>query len=1185
MGCAGIAVDPWVDRSPPPSGVTRLPFAIILTAFAAAAAPVGDLAQPADPPAPPPAAWAPAKGKLATRWTDKVTPASAAGEYPRPTMVRKDWLSLNGLWDHAIVPRESPRPERWDGPILVPFPVESPLSGVMKPVGPHQALWYRRTFEVPAAWAGRREISPSRPDLGRPRVLLHFDAVDWETEVFLDGARIGEHRGGYDRFGFDITEALAKAGGATPGHAHELCVRVWDPTDSGSQPRGKQSLRPGGIWYTPSTGIWRTVWMEPVPAASIRSIEAIPDLDRREVRLRIATEGTETVGRGWPFRGSGPIVRARVASASLRGERRAVEPFEGSAPPGEEIVLRPSEVLPWSPGEPWLYDLEVEILGEDFRGSRIPRRPTLDSVTGYFGLRQVFIGRDPNGIARIFLNGRPLFLLGPLDQGFWPDGLYAAPSDEALRYDVELTLRCGFNLARKHVKVEPERWYWWCDRLGLAVWQDMPSGAGQVAWPQDGVEIERSPESAAQYDRELEAMVTGLRGHPSILAWIPFNEGWGQFDTVRTVERVRALDPARLVIAASGGNDFGAGDVHDIHVYRGPAAPPAETDRAAVLGEFGGIGLAVKDHMYTERSWGYSAIDSPEKLADAYLGLIRDLAPLASSRLSAAVYTQTTDLEAESNGLVTYDREVPKLDLGRVRDANLALIRGASGDAIVRDTAGAPAALAKASTVARWSFGGEPSARRGKKAERAAAEADRSGQGNHLYLRDDAEPARLSADAPALSIGGIPEAEPRSLDLTAEPGAAPRGLETAGDRKAWGPIESFRLRQWTIEASFKLAGEPGRFHCIVGKDGRPLDSPLAPLQLKVRGDDGRIQIEAIDANGIVRDVRSREPAKIGTWHHVAAVSDGTALRLHVDRGDGKGYVLEGETRFEGGLIGGTGLWGVGRGHFEGKPADFARALIDEVRICAAAVPPEAFLFVRPASAEAPPVKIPAIPPETPKARRTRHAKVAARRAGTPVMVHRGATAFAPENTLAAHRAAMDRGADGVEIDIRRSADGVLFLLHDDRLDRVTRGPGPVKGKTWAELSAIGLKGAGKEGEARIPALADVLLLARKRAMLLHLDVKEPGLEDAIEALIDAADLWDHIVEVNAGNAERLRAHPKVKLLPYKGWLPAGKGVYDAAVRKFLEGKGRMVFVKDDPAPAVEAVRRYPARDGGDGAVR
>ncbi len=577
--------------------------------------------------------WQPAKGSLATRWAKDVTPKKVHPEYPRPQMVRESWLNLNGLWDYAIVDKEAAQPGRWDGKILVPFPVESALSGVMKPVSERQRLWYHRNFTVPAKWKGQR-------------VLLHFGAVDWEATVFVNGTEVGTHRGGYDGFSFDITSALKPSGAQT------LVVAVFDPTDAGTQPRGKQVRSPRGIWYTATTGIWQTPWLELVPSTRVEFIKITPDVDGSsvEVSAKVLSSGDDVVLRVAVLDG-----RKQVQEGEVK-----VSPYADTWTWPRVKLAMPSAKL-WSPDSPFLYDLKIAVLKDG---------KVMDEVKSYFGMRKTSLGKDAAGITRLMLNNKPLFQLGPLDQGFWPDGLYTAPTDEALRYDIEVTKKLGMNLARKHVKIEPDRWYYWCDKLGLLVWQDMPSGDRYIR--ANAPDVERTPESGKQFEQELAALINGRGNHPCIVMWVPFNEGWGQYDTARIAELIKQQDPSRLLDDASGWADRGVGDVRDIHKYPGPDAPPVESKRAGVLGEFGGLGLPLPGHTWqAEKNWGYRSFKTPQELTDAYLGLIDKLHPLLGGPgLSAAVYTQTTDVEIEVNGLMTYDRALIKMDAAKITEAN-----------------------------------------------------------------------------------------------------------------------------------------------------------------------------------------------------------------------------------------------------------------------------------------------------------------------------------------------------------------------------------------------------------------------------------------------------------------------------------------------------------------------------------
>lgn len=560
------------------------------------------------------AAWKPVEGRIMTRWAADVTPDDVLPEYPRPMMERADWLNLNGLWDYAIQPRTESTPSRYNGKILVPFPVESALSGVGKHVGEANRLWYRRSFEMPSEWAGRR-------------VLLHFGAVDWDTDVWVNRQYLGNHKGGYASFSFDITDTLNADG------LQEIVVGVWDPTNLGTQPYGKQDIRPSGIWYTAVTGIWQTVWLEPIPQTSIAHLKITPDVDNSSVRIEADIRGDSR----WLS------VLASVTGAGFSGAAATTDT-------AASLVIANPRL--WSPDDPFLYELTVQLKD----GSKV-----VDEVKSYFGMRKIEVRKDEEGVNRMFLNNESLFQYGLLDQGWWPDGLYTAPSDEALRYDVEITKNLGFNMLRKHVKIEPQRLYYWCDKLGILVWQDMPSGDGHVRG--DMPDLNRSPYSAAQFEREYKAMIETLYNHPSIVMWVPFNEGWGQFDTGRIVAWTKQMDPTRLVNNASGWTDRNVGDVCDIHAYPGPAVAPLEDKRAVVLGEFGGLGLPVKGHTWQdEKNWGYRSFTDAEALTNAYIVLMQRLRLLIGEGLAAAVYTQTTDVEIEVNGLLTYDRAVIKMD-------------------------------------------------------------------------------------------------------------------------------------------------------------------------------------------------------------------------------------------------------------------------------------------------------------------------------------------------------------------------------------------------------------------------------------------------------------------------------------------------------------------------------------------
>jgi len=555
--------------------------------------------------------WKPADGPLLTKWAKDVDPARPLPEHPRPQLVRDAWLNLNGLWQFAVA-KAGERPpigKELGRRILVPFPIESALSGVMESA---DRLWYRRMFEAPTEWRGKR-------------VLLHFGAVDWEATVYVNGKRMIVHRGGYDAFTIDVTSALKRTG------PQELVVGVFDPSDAGDQPRGKQVRVPKGIWYTPTTGIWQTVWLEAVPRRYIAQLSVTPDLDGNAVEVHA--------------RSSDPSLVVRV---TVSDEGRSVASASGKSLRPVRIPME--RVRTWSPDDPFLYDLTVELLDGD---------EVIDAVRSYVGMRSVAMEKDSSGVQRILLNGAPIMQIAPLDQGFWPDGLYTAPTDEALRSDIEITKKLGFNATRKHVKVEPERWYYWADKLGLLVWQDMPSGNNATA------------EAKQQFETELRQLIAMHANHPSVIIWVVFNEGWGQYDTERLSAWVKRLDPTRLVIGASGWVDKGTGDINDIHHYPTPKVPAPDANRALVLGEFGGLGLAIEGHTWREENWGYLGMTDRERLTSRYEDYLKRVhAYVRDSGLVAAVYTQITDVEVECNGLLTSDRAMLKPDAERIAAVN-----------------------------------------------------------------------------------------------------------------------------------------------------------------------------------------------------------------------------------------------------------------------------------------------------------------------------------------------------------------------------------------------------------------------------------------------------------------------------------------------------------------------------------
>ena len=575
------------------------------------------------------AQWKPAGEKIKTSWAEKMDVNRVLPEYPRPLMVRQNWSNLNGLWSYAIRPVGETCPTKFDGNILVPFAVESALSGVQKELKDNQELWYTRMFKVPANWKGQK-------------VLLHFGAVDWKADVWVNDVKIGQHSGGFTPFYFDITAALASGD-------NKLVVKVWDPTSNGEQPRGKQAYNPGGIFYTPVSGIWQTVWLEPVAEHHIANVKTTPDIDKSLVKVEVAT------------------------SAAVSGDLVEVKLFDGAnlvatgkALGGEAVELIVKNQKLWSPESPFLYDMQVSLI----RNGKI-----VDNVKSYTAMRKYSTRKDDKGHVRMQLNNKDYFQFGPLDQGWWPDGLYTAPSDEALKYDIIKTKDFGFNMIRKHVKVEPARWYTHCDKLGIIVWQDMPSGGKSPEWRPghyfDGVELVRTPESETNFRKELKEIIDANYSYACIGVWTVFNEAWGQFKTPEMAKWTKDYDPTRLVNPASGGNHYMCGDMLDLHHYPGPNMFLRDPQRVNVLGEFGGIGLAVKDHLWdANRNWGYVKFNSIEEVTDEYVKYAEQLLPFVERGLSAAVYTQTTDVEEEINGLITYDRKVIKMNELRVKIIN-----------------------------------------------------------------------------------------------------------------------------------------------------------------------------------------------------------------------------------------------------------------------------------------------------------------------------------------------------------------------------------------------------------------------------------------------------------------------------------------------------------------------------------
>lgn len=586
-------------------------------------------------------------GHIATPWAEHINPDLPLPEYPRPQMVRQGWQNLNGVWSYAVTAKDAPPPVDFSSQIRVPFPIESALSGVKRQLQPDERLWYRRTFTVDPDWQGGR-------------VLLHFGAVDWSCRVFVNGVDVGAHQGGYDPFTFDISDAL-KDGENT------LTVSVWDPTDTQPIQRGKQVLKPGFIWYTAVSGIWQTVWLEHVPETYIGRTKLTPDIDHETLTVE-----TKIIN---------PPSNLTLKAIVLDGDKTVVE-LNGTADKPLTIPLENPKL--WSPDSPHLYDLvlNLEVNGE-----------AIDSVQSYFGMRKYSLDRDQEGNLRFCLNNKPLFLYGPLDQGYWSDGLYTPPTDEAMRWEIDFIKDAGFNMLRKHIKVEPARYYYHCDKTGLIVWQDMVSGGispkpiwfffanffkgmrdDHCYW-----RLGRSrKENREQFKKEYQRMIDTLYNVVSIAIWCPFNEGWGQFDAAEIALWTKDYDPTRPVDHASGWFDQSAGDFKSEHIYFKPLPDPEfDPDRGLVLSEFGGYSLNLPDHAWKpDKDFGYKKFRDRESLTEGYLQLVNDqLIPWIKRGLSAAVYTQTTDVETEVNGFLTYDRKVTKMDMDIVRKAHADLYK------------------------------------------------------------------------------------------------------------------------------------------------------------------------------------------------------------------------------------------------------------------------------------------------------------------------------------------------------------------------------------------------------------------------------------------------------------------------------------------------------------------------------
>ena len=580
--------------------------------------------------------WKPIGDNIKTDWGENINPDNVLQEYPRPILVRKDWKNLNGLWDYTITGKGENKPKNYDGEILVPFAIESSLSGVKKRISKEQELWYHKNFQIPKKWK-------------KKEIILHFGAVDWESELWINDKKVGIHKGGYDPFSFNITPYLKK------GKNQKIELRVWDPTDEGFQPRGKQVKNPRGIWYTPVSGIWQTVWIEPLNSKHISKLYTTTNIDIPSVTIKTFTSyNSENDFLELTIRDSDKIIS------------KIQQKFDS------EIKIAINQPKLWTPENPFLYDLEINL---------ISKGKIIDVVKTYFGMRKISIRKDINGTKRLHLNNKQYFQFGTLDQGWWPDGLYTAPSDDALKFDIIKTKEYGFNMIRKHVKVEPARWYYHADRIGMLVWQDMPNPGktNPPTWIRnkffDGKEYIPPPEVEKNFMNEWKGIMDFLYSNPSIVCWVPFNEGWGQFNTIEITNWTKKYDPYRLVNPASGGNHYKIGDITDVHNYPDPKMKFYDPERSNVLGEYGGIGLAIDGHLWQKnKNWGYVKYSNSKEATDEYVNFGNQLFEMVPRGFSGAIYTQTTDVEGEVNGLMTYDRKILKLDVERVKKINLKVI-------------------------------------------------------------------------------------------------------------------------------------------------------------------------------------------------------------------------------------------------------------------------------------------------------------------------------------------------------------------------------------------------------------------------------------------------------------------------------------------------------------------------------
>lgn len=773
---------------------------------------------------------------MRTQWADDVDPDNPLPEYPRPQLVRQKWQNLNGRWQFQAatssfsVPFGQDLAER----VVVPYPVESKLSGV----GHHESyMVYRRTFTVPAGWG----VGSGQ------RLVLNFGAVDYHAEVYLNGQKVADHTGGYEAFSVDVTDATFASG------PNELVLHVTDTTEPNT-PHGKQTLTPSGIFYTPTSGIWQTVWMEPVAAASMTRLDLTPDIDHASLAVQVHTAGTS----------SGAV--AEVVAYDKDGH----EAGRASGPASATIDVPIANQHLWSPDDPYLYDLSV----------RLTDGASVDQATSYVGMRKIEVRKNADGVNRIFLNNVQTFLLSTLDQGFWPDGVYTAPTDEALAWDIQATKDLGFNTIRKHIKVEPARWYYDADRLGMMVWQDMPAGSDRL-------------DAAGQqaYRTQLEGMVEQLKSYSSVIGWVPFNEGWGEWNLTATGEIadwVKQLDPSRLVDAHSGENccsslgDSGRGDVIDWHQYTGPAAPQPDATRAATDGEHGGFSLSVPGRVWPGGSVNpYGELSTSAELTAAYVRNTAALVGPAQTYLSGSVYTQLTDVEGEVNGFYTYDRDVLKMDAAQVRAVNRKVIEVGSGARTL------PPSATGLSGVAAWSFDEGT----------GTTSADVTGHGHTLTLRDG---AAWDSDTP----GG--DGYSVRFDGTDDfASALVPELDTTGS--------------YTVQARVRMDGLPTAYATMASTDGL---TGRSPFFLQYGTGVGGYAFSFADQ----RAVASGAPA-LGAWHQLVGVRDAAAgtLKLYVDGTLGATYSSRSG-------IASDGTFNLGRAQWDLNGVDYFKGALDEVRV-------------------------------------------------------------------------------------------------------------------------------------------------------------------------------------------------------------------------------------------------------------